>query len=75
MLFAAPVFDGSRLARSIRILMTASGVLALSGLSGVVVGDMRLRNIGIVGYDGVFLGVVVLLAVLFYQTDIDRDSA
>ena len=31
-------------------------------------GDMRLRNVGIVGYLGVFLIVVVLLAVLFYRT-------
>lgn len=70
MLFAAPVFAGSRLAVAIRIIMIASGVLALSGLSGVVVGDMRLRNIGIVGYDGLFLVVATLLAILFYQTDI-----
>jgi hypothetical protein len=65
MLFAAPVFWGSRLAAWIRVLMTASGVLALAGLSGVVVGDMQLRNIGIVGYVGVFLVVTALLAVLF----------
>lgn len=68
MLFAAPVFGGSRLAASIRVLMIASGVLALAGLSGVVVGDMQLRNIGIVGYVGVFLVVAGLLAVLFYRT-------
>jgi hypothetical protein len=67
MLFAAPVFWGSRLAAWIRVLMTASGVLALAGLSGVVVGDMQLRNIGIVGYVGVFLVVTALLAVLFYR--------
>jgi hypothetical protein len=67
MLFAAPVFWGSRLAAWIRVLMTASGVLALAGLSGVVVGDMQLRNIGIVGYVGVFLLVTALLAVLFYR--------
>src|SRR5215207_3013140 len=66
-LFAAPVFWGSRLAAWIRVLMTASGVLALAGLSGVVVGDMQLRNIGIVGYVGVFLVVTALLAVLFYR--------
>jgi hypothetical protein len=47
--------------------MIASGVLALAGLSGVVVGDMQLRNIGIVGYLGVFLVVAGLLAVLFYR--------
>ncbi len=68
MLFAAPVFGGSRLAVSIRLLMIASGVLALAGLSGVVTGDMQLRNIGIVGYLGVFLVVACLLAVLFSRT-------
>ncbi len=67
MLFAAPVFAGSRLAASIRVLMITSGVLALAGLSGVVAGDMQLRNIGIVGYLGVFLVVAGLLAVLFYR--------
>jgi hypothetical protein len=67
MLFAAPVFWGTRLAAWIRVLLTASGVLALAGLSGVVVGDMQLRNIGIVGYVGVFLVVTALLAVFFYR--------
>ena len=67
MLFAAPVFSGSRLAAWIRVLMIASGVLALAGLSGVVVGDMQVRNVGIVGYVGVFLVVAALLAVLFYR--------
>jgi hypothetical protein len=67
MLFAAPVFRGSRLAAWVHVLMIASGVLAFAGLSGVVVGDMQLRNIGIVGYVGVFLVVVALLAVLFYR--------
>jgi hypothetical protein len=67
MLFAAPVFHGSRLAAWIRVLMIASGVLSLAGLSGVVAGDMQLRNIGIVGYVGVFLVVAALLGVLFYR--------
>ena len=40
-------------------------MFALAGLSGVVVGNMQLRNIRIVGYVGVFLVVAVLLAVLF----------
>jgi hypothetical protein len=61
MLFAALVFRGSRLAAWIRVLMIASGVLALAGLSGVV-GEMQLRNIGIVGYVGVFFVVAALLA-------------
>lgn len=67
MFFAAPVFRGSRLALRIRGLMLAAGTLALGGLSGVVFGDMQLRNIGILGYVGVFLAVAVLLAVLFHR--------
>jgi hypothetical protein len=67
MLFAAPVFSGSPLALWIRWLMIVSGALALAGLSGVVFGDMRLRNIGILGYVGVFFVVAVLLVVLFYR--------
>jgi hypothetical protein len=66
-LFAAPVFSGNRLAAWIRVLMIASGVLSLAGLSGVVVGDMRLRSIGIVGYAGVFPIAALLLAILFYR--------
>lgn len=68
MLFAAPVFGGSKLALWIRALMIASGVLSLAGLAGVVAGDMSLRNIGIVGYVPVFLVVTVLLSVLFRRT-------
>ena len=68
MLCAAPVFSGSRLAGWIRRLMIASGVLSLAGLSGVVLGSMQWRNIGIVGYVPVFLVVVVLLAILFRRT-------
>jgi hypothetical protein len=68
MLLTAPVFSGSRIVRSVRYSMIISGVLALAGLSGVVTGDMELRNIGIVGYLGVFLIVVVLLAIVFHRT-------
>jgi hypothetical protein len=65
---AGPVISGGRLAAWVRVLITISGVLSLAGLSGVAVGDMQLRNIGIVGYVRVALVVVVLLAVLFYRT-------
>jgi len=68
MLFAAPVFNGSRLAGWVRATMTASGVLALAGLIGVALGNMQVRNIGILGYVVVFLIVCVLLAFLFYRT-------
>ncbi|MBU1701367.1 MAG: hypothetical protein KJ970_00410 [Candidatus Eisenbacteria bacterium] len=68
MLFAAPVFNGTRLATWVRVTMFASGALALAGLIGVVLGNMQVRNIGIVGYVGVFLVVCVLLATLFCRT-------
>jgi hypothetical protein len=68
MLFAAPVFSGDRLLASIRFLMIVSGVLALAGISGVAVGDMQLRMIGVVGYAGLFPVVAMLLAILFRRT-------
>ena len=49
--------------------MTLSGAIALAGLSGVATNDMRLRNIGIVGYALLFPVVAALLAVLFYKTE------
>ena len=67
MFFAAPAFTGSRLAAAIRLTMMGSGALSLFGLVGAARGDMGLRNVGIVGYVGVFLVVAVLLAVLFYR--------
>ncbi len=67
-LFAAPVFGGSRLAVLIRVLLMASGALSLAGPSGIIVDDMRLRNIGIVGYAGVFpVAALLLLALLFHR--------
>lgn len=67
-LFAVRVFRGSRLANWIRYLLIASGVLALAGLVGVVVGDMQIRNIGIVGYAGIFPFAALLIALLFWRT-------
>jgi hypothetical protein len=66
-LCAAPAFGGTRLARCVRTLLVASGALALAGLGGVIVGDMRLRTIGIVGYAGVFPVVAALIALLFHR--------
>jgi hypothetical protein len=68
MLFAAPVFRGTRLTTAIRALMQLSGVLALLGLMGVAFDDIRLRSIGIAGYAGVFPIVAALLGILFYRT-------
>lgn len=53
-------------------VMIASGVIALAGLSGVVTGDMQLRNIGIAGYAGVFPVAAVLMARRFWLSRPDR---
>jgi hypothetical protein len=67
-LFAAPVFRGGALAAAIRLLLIASGVIALLGLAGVAGGDMQLRNIGVIGYALVFPIAAALLAMLFQRT-------
>ncbi|MEA3004568.1 MAG: hypothetical protein QOH81_3356 [Sphingomonadales bacterium] len=72
MLFAALVFEGGGINRAIRISMAVSGVLALAGLSGVALGDMTIRNIGIAGYLGAFLVVDALLLTLFLRCDPTR---
>jgi hypothetical protein len=68
-LFAAPAFGGSGLAKAVRVLLVASGALALAGLSGVAAGDMGLRNIGILGYAVVFPVATASLGLLFYRTE------
>jgi hypothetical protein len=67
-LCAAPVFTGSRLTRASRVLFVVSGLLAPAGFGGVVLGEMRIRNIGIFGYVGVFPVAALLVASLFYRT-------
>jgi hypothetical protein len=68
MLFAAPVFKGGRLERNVRNLMIVSGVLCLAGLIGVPLGNMQVRNIGIIGYGLLAPVVFLLLAILFGRT-------
>ena len=48
--------------------MLLSGLLALAELSGIIAGDIALRNIGIAGYAGVFFVVVLLLGMPFYRS-------
>jgi hypothetical protein len=64
-LLAAPLFAGSRLGTAIRVALILTGVLALAGLAGPALGDMRLRNIGVVGYAGVFPIAGALMALHF----------
>ena len=68
-LSAAAVFSGGRLATTIRLLLTISGVLALAGLAGVVLDDAHVRNIAIAGYAGVFPVAALLLVILFQRAD------
>ena len=75
MLCAAPVFRGHGLARRLRLLMVVSGVLSLVGLIGVPLGDMRYRNIGIVGYGVVAPVVFLLLGVVLGRTSVSRMPA
>lgn len=53
---------------AITAAMLLSGLLALAELSGIIAGDIALRNIGIAGYAGVFFVVVLLLGMPFYRS-------
>jgi hypothetical protein len=70
-LFAAPVFKGSNLERTLRYFMIASGALSLVGLLGVPLAILHagywlvVRNIGIVGYALVGPVAFLLLAIVF----------
>jgi len=75
----ALVFRGGGLTRFIRVLLLVSGIVAFVGLGGVVVDRVAVRNIGIIGYAGVYTVSAVLLGLLFKRTppsppaeDVDR---
>ena len=74
LLLAALVFTGPGLARFVRRGLLLSGGLCLFGLVGDAMGNMGVRDVGIVGY-GVALPVVVLLmARLFAATPVMKSS-
>ena len=62
-----PIGDPMCTVLEVMILAMVPGMVPLAGLSGIVVGDVGLRNIGVAGYLCVFLVVAVLLALLFYR--------
>jgi hypothetical protein len=71
MFLAAPVFKGGMLHTSVRAAMILSATLSVAGgLLGAALGDMQLRNIGIVDYAVVFPVVCLLLALVFSRTNI-----
>jgi len=69
MLFAAPVFKGNRLERSLRTVMIVSGIISLVGLIGVPLGNMTVRSIGIIGYT-----IVAATAFLMMGIDFKRQG-
>jgi hypothetical protein len=50
MLFAVPVFKKDKFERKLKLLLTICGIISLTGLIGVPLQNMQIRNIGIIGY-------------------------
>jgi len=64
-LCAALTVSSSGTDRRVRYLLLASAAFSLGGLAGVPLGDMNVRDIGIVGYAGLFPIAAVLMAARF----------
>ena len=65
LVFAAQAFPPTGQERIIRRALLLSGLLALAGIVGPVVGDIRLQRIGIFGY-ALVLPVACLLLSRFF---------
>jgi hypothetical protein len=61
-LFAALALGGEPAWRWARLLLGAAALLAFAGLAGVMLGDMSVRNIGIIGYVVLFPAATALVA-------------
>jgi hypothetical protein len=73
LLFAAVAVTGDRLLFIVRLLMVVSAVLAIGGVSGLVLGDMRLRMlIGVTGYGVLGPVLALFLAWVFKRTTPER---
>jgi hypothetical protein len=70
LILAALVFSGRGLPAMVRRGLLLSGVLCLAGLIGAPLGNMGVRNIGIVGYAVVLPVVLLVLARLFAVTPV-----
>jgi hypothetical protein len=68
LLLVAPAFSGSRLARWVRCGAILSGLLCLAGMTGAVLGNMNVSNIGVLGYGGVLPVVALLMGRLLSRT-------
>jgi hypothetical protein len=67
-------FSGPGPSALVRRGLLLSGALCLAGLLGAALGDMHVRNIGIVGYALVLPVVALLMARAFSVTPPDRDD-
>jgi hypothetical protein len=76
LLLAAPVFSGTgRRSSRVSIGLIISGLLCLAGLMGAVLGNMNVRNIGVVGYALVLPIVMLFMGRLFAATPATDDSS
>lgn len=66
---AIPAFPAGRLTRLIKLALGVSGALALAGLLGVTIGDMQIRNIGIVGYAAIFPLAVFMIGLFYWRRE------
>ena len=66
-IFLALSFERTGLDKWIRGFLILSGILSLAGLLGLALGNMDIRNIGILRYVGVFTIAAVLIAVWMWR--------
>lgn len=67
LLFAASAFRGPGMEAAVRVCLRVGGALCIAGLIGPVVGDPRLRLIGVFGYGVVFPISCVMMGFVFKQ--------
>jgi hypothetical protein len=72
LVLAAPAFPGGGLAAVVRRGLLLSGGLSLAGLLGAALGNMDVRNIGIIGYALVLPVVSLGLARVFSLAPLPR---
>jgi hypothetical protein len=72
LILAGLAFPGPGLAAFVRRGLLLSGALCLAGLLGAAVGNMDVRNIGIVGYALVLPVALLVMARLFSVTPLTR---
>jgi hypothetical protein len=65
-IFASRVFRNSNYEKTVSVLMIIAAVLSLIGLLGVPLGNMQIRDIGIIGYALVSPIVFLMLSKIFY---------